>query len=419
MNKPKNTHSAARPGSLLVIFLTVFVDLLGFGMVIPLLPIYADQFSTDESGLEVGLLMASFSAMQFLISPIWGSLSDRVGRRPVIMIGLFGSTVFYTLFGLATVWQSIFWVFVSRIGAGICAATIPTAQAYIADTTTAEKRTHGMALIGMAFGLGFTFGPLLGVFAVTAAAKGEYSALPGYIAAGLSGTAFLLAMFLLPESKTKDSTSAARKLIDIPAIKVAIKRKELGFILTTLFVCVFSFAMFETTLSLLIVNDPFNYDLEKVCFFYAFIGFSLAIVQGGIVRQISKRFADSILAQWGAGIKVIGLSVVAFAVSYQSEWLLYASMLIIVTGFSFLQPSVNAMLSKSVDQQHYGMVMGLGQSVNAMARILGAFLGILLLKQYVLSPYLLGASLMIGGVVLVRMAAAHDSETNDVLEDSK
>ena len=282
--KTSNSHDSIHPGSLLVIFLTVFVDLLGFGLVLPLLPIYADQFSSDESGLEVGLLMASFSAMQFLVAPIWGALSDKIGRRPVIMIGLLGSAGFYTLFGLATVWKSIFWVFVSRIGAGIAGATIPTAQAYIADTTTAEKRTHGMALIGMAFGLGFTFGPILGFFALTGT-DGELSPLPGYIAAGLSAVAFLLALFLLPESLTRDSSSAARKLVDISAIKVAIKTRVIGLILCALFVCVYSFAMFETTLSLLIKNEPFNYSLQKVCAFYAFIGVSLAIIQGGIVRR--------------------------------------------------------------------------------------------------------------------------------------
>ena len=155
-----------RRGSLAVIFLTVFIDLLGFGMVIPLLPIYARQFTTDESGLLIGVLMASFSVMQFLFAPIWGRLSDRIGRRPVILIGLTGSVVFYALFGFATVLKDITLLFIARIGAGVAGATIPTAQAYIADSTTLESRAKGMALIGAAFGLGFTFGPLFGYLAV-------------------------------------------------------------------------------------------------------------------------------------------------------------------------------------------------------------------------------------------------------------
>ena len=130
---------APKTGSLIVIFLTVFIDLLGFGMVLPLLPIYAKHFVTDEHGLLIGLLMASFSAMQFLFAPVWGRLSDRIGRRPVLMIGLAGSIVFNALFGVATVMGSIVWLFVARIGAGIAGANIPITQAYIADTTSVRK----------------------------------------------------------------------------------------------------------------------------------------------------------------------------------------------------------------------------------------------------------------------------------------
>src|SRR5690606_25880633 len=159
-------------GSLLVIFLTVAIDLLGFGIVLPMLPIYARQFTVDESGWQLGLLMASYSAMQFLFAP----------------------------FGLGTVWQSLAWLFVSRIGAGIAGATIPTAQAYIADTTTLETRAKGMALIGMAFGIGLTFGPLLGFLTVGSSAD-DPGPWPGFAAAGLSAIALLMAIFWLPESR--------------------------------------------------------------------------------------------------------------------------------------------------------------------------------------------------------------------------
>ncbi|MGD9647226.1 MAG: MFS transporter, partial [Pirellulales bacterium] len=161
--------AAPAKAPLLVIFLTVFIDLLGFGMVLPLLPIYGKMFSHDTTGKVPGLLLASFSAAQFLFAPIWGRLSDRFGRRPILVIGLGGSVFSYTVFGLAATSQSLLWLFIARIGAGICGATIPTAQAYIADMTTVENRTKGMALIGAAFGLGFTFGPLLGAVALWSA----------------------------------------------------------------------------------------------------------------------------------------------------------------------------------------------------------------------------------------------------------
>src|SRR4029079_10816907 len=187
-------------GSLAVIFLTVFIDLLGFGMVLPLLPVYAKSFGVDEHGWEIALLMSSFSAMTFLFSPLWGRLSDRIGRRPVLIVGLIGSVGFYLLFRIATLFQSMTLLFIARIGAGIAGATIPAAQAYIADITSLQNRAKGMALIGAAFALGFTFGPLLGAAALLFSTDVSVSPWPGYAAALLSGIALVLAITLLPES---------------------------------------------------------------------------------------------------------------------------------------------------------------------------------------------------------------------------
>ena len=269
-------QDSPRTGSLLVIFLTVFIDLLGFGMVIPLLPLYADQFTVDEGGWQLGLLMASYSAMQFVFAPFWGRLSDRVGRRPVLMVGLGGSVIFYALFGIATVLQSFALLFVARLGAGVAGATISTAQAYIADCTTVETRPKGMALIGMAFGLGFTFGPLLGFLAVPNrdAIPGPG---PGYFAAGLSLFALVLAIRWLPESKHASSEKAHGTMFDFGAFRTALAVPSIGLVLLAIFVCLFSFANFETTLSLLIkASDetaPFTFSWGQVCLTYAFIGF--------------------------------------------------------------------------------------------------------------------------------------------------
>lgn len=246
-----------RKASLLVVFLTVFIDLLGFGMVLPLLPIYAEDFAAQfgwfdddwRLGLLIGLLMSSFSLMQFLFTPLWGRLSDRIGRRPVLMVGLAGSVAFYTLFGIATVLRSIPLLFVARIGAGISGATIATAQAYIADATSLENGAKGMALIGAAFGLGFTFGPLFGALAVLHD-SGAPSPWPGYAAAILSAGALLLAYFKLPESLKPGNENAKRKWLDLVVLKQALGAPSIGLLLLTSFICVFSFANFETTLSL-------------------------------------------------------------------------------------------------------------------------------------------------------------------------
>lgn len=273
----------ARTGkaSLLIIFITVFIDLLGFGIIMPLLPRYGDHFiQSDQRGLMLGLLMSSFSAMQFLFAPIWGRLSDRIGRRPILLLGLAGSTVSYGLFGLATGWDPtttvlglspLGWLFVTRIGAGIAGATIPTAQAYIADVTDVQNRGKGMAMIGAAFGIGFTFGPLLGAFFVSGNVEGAPSSAPGYVACVLSGMAFLFALVKLPESRQADSATSSRGWLSVSTLFKAIRRPAIGQILFTIFLCTFAFAQLESTMSLLTREYGAN---EKINF-YVFAYLSL------------------------------------------------------------------------------------------------------------------------------------------------
>jgi len=411
-----NEYSApgARPGSLLVVFLTVFVDLLGFGIVLPLLPVYAKRFSTDESGLTLGLLMASFSAMQFLFAPVWGRLSDNIGRRPVLMIGLAGSVFFYALFGVATMvgnnestlFLAMPLLFAARIGAGIAGATISTAQAYIADSTTPEKRPRGMALIGMAFGLGFTLGPLVGYFAV--AGEGQpLSPAPGFAAAALSAIALAMAVFLLPESLREGSKAAARKMFDTVALRTAWTIPSVVMILLALFVCVFSLANFETTLSLLLHDEEgaFRFTPGWICLTYASIGLTLAVVQGGVVRRLAKRMSEGSLASCGALIELAGFSLMSVAIYLGSTPLLFVALGVIVSGYSFMQPMLTSMLSRRCSADQQGMILGVGQSVNSIARIIGAGIAIPLLQLYALLPYLLGAGLLAIALVVVVVAA--------------
>ena len=399
-----------RKGSLIIIFLTVFIDLLGFGMVIPLLPIYSDHFTVDETGLVLGLLMASFSAMQFVFSPLWGRLSDRIGRRPVLIIGLTGSVVFYTLFGLASVMRSLVLLFVARIGAGIAGATISTAQAYIADSTTLEKRPKGMALIGMAFGMGFTFGPLFGFLAVPSQG-GEPGPWPGYAAAILSAIALGLTLFRLPESLRPGSGSAEHSGFSWSAWQTAIQVPSIGLVLLSMFVCIFSFANFETTLSLLIKGSRhaektlFEFSWGGVCLTFAFIGLTLSIVQGGIVRRLAGRFHEGYLAATGALIECAGFGLTVLAVEYVSVSLLFAALTAVVTGFAFMQPNLQSLLSRRSDPDKQGLVLGLGQSVSSLARILGAVISIPLFRRGAQVPYITAAILMAAGLILVLIAS--------------
>lgn len=397
--------AAIRPpsrGSLAVIFLTVFIDLLGFGIVLPLLPIYADIFGEDPSGIVIGLLMASYSIMQFFFAPIWGSLSDRIGRRPVIIIGLAGSVVFYLMFAAAAWWHSLLGLFITRIGAGIAGATIPTAQAYIADTTKNEDRARGMALIGVAFGMGFALGPLFAFFAVTSD-QADPGAGPGLVAGALSFVALMMAIFVLPESKHANSQPVQSSRFNIDAWKKALSSPAMAYLLFGFFVCIFAFGNFETTLSLLIKGPkgadgisetPFDFSFKKVCLTFAFIGFLVAVVQGGIVRRISKKVSEQRLAIAGAGIEVLGFGVLSYAVSIASEAWLFGSMVIIVAGYSCLQPSLYSLISRWSDPTEQGKALGVSQSVGALARIFGAALGVPMLKVYLLLPYLVASILM-------------------------
>lgn len=397
---------SARRGSLLVIFLTVFIDLLGFGIVLPLLPIYAEEFSVSASGIQLGLLMASFSAMQFVFAPLWGRISDKVGRRPVILIGLLGSVVFYALFGLATTWKSFTWLFLSRVGAGVAGATISTAQAYIADTTPVEKRSKGMALIGMAFGLGFTVGPLIGYLAVWSGA-GEPGPLPGYVAAGLSAIALILACVRLPESLSKKESSTASRWLDLASWREAMTTRSIPSLLFTVFVSVFCIANFETTLSLLIKGQddaPFHFSFEGVFLTYTYIGLVLALAQGFLVRRLSGRVSESRLAVTGGLMQLAGFGGVIAAVQGASVPGLLGALAVVVTGYGMLSPSLNALLSRRTDPARQGRVLGVGQSVSSLARIFGAALGIPLLKIHLALPFVTGAALMAGGVLLVLWA---------------
>ncbi|MCY2988784.1 MAG: MFS transporter [Planctomycetota bacterium] len=412
-----------RRGSLLVIFLTVFIDLLGFGMVLPLLPIYAKQFTEDPHGWRLGMLMAVFSIMQLLFAPVWGRLSDRVGRRPVLIVGLAGSVVFYTLFGLGTIWHSLTLLFVSRIGAGIAGATIPTAQAYIADTTSLEKRPHGMALIGIAFGLGFTFGPLLAFLAVPSG-HGDPGPGPGYTAAGLSAIALVLAIFLLPESRRPDSAPSARRLFDAQAFRDALATPSVGLLLLALFVSIFSFANFETTLSMLIKGEEqatgravltvFDFTWRQVCLTYAYIGTMMVLVQGGLVRRLAGRVSEGILASTGAVIDGVGFALMVPAIMLRSIWLLFAALTVVVIGAACMQPNLNSLLSRRSDPAKQGAIAGVSQSVNALARILGSGLGIPLLTMNVAMPYYVSAVLMILGLVVVVAAAGRGRDYGTV-----
>jgi MFS family permease len=401
--------------TMLIVFVTVFIDLLGFGIVIPLLPRYGELFGASKPVL--GCLMASFSAMQFLFAPLWGMLSDRIGRRPVLLIGLLGSTLSYLLFGVASGLQStdvwlglspLGWMFVTRITAGISGATIATAQAVIADSTGASGRGKGMAMIGAAFGIGFTFGPLIGAACLAAT---DSLALPGYVAAVLSGCAFLLACLKLPETRTHDVEAGVhRSWLNVKLIARYLKNPAYALILSAMFITIFGFAQLEATLSLL--TDELGYDLRENYLVYAYIGVILAVGQGLIVRRLLPVVGERRMALAGSGLMTGGFFLVG-GTAFGWPWLppagIWLILPVIVLGFSALNPSLQAMLSLAASRDEQGAVLGTGQSLSSLARIFGPLIGVSLMKYSVSLPYFLGAVLIAlgSGLILMLRAPSH------------
>ena len=422
-NQPLGKEAAPRAaapsrGSLLVIFLTVFIDLLGFGMVLPLLPIYAEAFGVKEGGWEIALLMSSFSAMQFLFAPLWGRVSDRLGRRPILILGLAGSAFFYFLFGVATVRQSLTWLFITRIGAGIAGATISTASAYIADVTTPKTRAKGMALIGAAFGLGFTFGPLIGAAALRfseSASSVATSPWPGYAAALLSAAAFLLALLLLPESLHRGEAHVHHDVLEFTAWRDAIATASIPALLTTSFVSVLSFGAFETTLSLLLKRVQ-HFEFYQVLLYFAFIGLTLTFAQGVLVRRLSGRVGEVKLALAGCVTTIAGFLFLSFASQAGSVPILMAASAVEVTGFALMTPSIQSLISRRSDPAKQGAIMGVAQSISALARIFGPLISVPLFFVQPTLPYWTAIVMMAGAIAVFLLFARHGRDYGTPVE---
>jgi MFS family permease len=417
LQSPPPLESASR-SALVIVFLVVFIDLLGFGIVLPLLPLYGDIYveqliqggkESALGGAILGLVMSSFSLMQFLVAPIWGRVSDRIGRRPVLLIGLAGSVVFYALFGKASdlpaesaAALALALIFVARIGAGIAGATIATAQAVIADCTPPEKRKVGMALIGAAFGIGFTFGPLIGFGALTWFP--QYRGATGYAASVLSLLALVLGCVLLPETRRFGGPGTARRWLDVRSLAGVLGSAAIGPVVLVFFLASLGFSSFEVTLSLL-NKDTLGLANDKNFLIFSYVGFVLMLVQGVLYRRLARRLSEIAFMTIGLGFMgagVLSLGGVTLAASRELgfwellPWQL-TSLTICVTGFAFLTPSAQALVSRRTSADRQGEILGVNQSAAALARILGPVFGLTLYKASAthLLPYLFGGGLLL------------------------
>ncbi|MCL5268332.1 MAG: MFS transporter [Bacteroidetes bacterium] len=372
----------------LVVLLTVFIDLLGFGIVIPLLPFYGEHFGATPT--VIGLLSSSYSLMQFLFIPFWGRLSDRLGRRPIIILSVLGSFISYMAFGFA---NSLLLLFLSRILGGFMGANISTAYAYIADSTNVEDRAKYMGLIGAAFGVGFMLGPFVG--GITS--KISYGA-PGFVAAGLSLTNAVLAYFMLPESiKEKIKHDRKISLLNVPAIRDAFRKPAVGNLIMVSFFYTVAFSNLYVAFPLF-TGDVFNYGTAANGYLFAYIGLIGILIQGGAIGKLVKKFGERGLIISGIVLLLGGLTFVPHTRSLST---LIVLVTMLAVGSALVTPPLTSLISRYAGTTEYGSVLGVSRSFSSLARVIGPFWGGFILGSAGLSwPFYTGGIMLLVALLL-------------------
>lgn len=391
------------------IFVIVFIDLLGFGLILPLLPFYADQYGA--SPFIVGLLTAIYAAAQLIGAPVLGRLSDRFGRRPVLLISIFGTFLGFMLFGLAEPLGEILaaWtggsvnslilviLFISRALDGFTGGNVSVAQAYITDVTTEESRARGLGLVGAAFGLGFVVGPAMGGFL-----SGYGFAVPAYAAAALSAVNLVMVGFWLPESLPVERRSTGRDqnaTLTLTALQGALKRPKVGPILSVSFFYGLAFALFTSMFSLF-SQYQLKLDARQTGYVLGYVGLLIALVQGVLVGPVAKKFQESRIIFLST--IVLTFSLIGWAFS-SSVILLLVIMVPLALSSGILNTVLRSSLTKSVDEEEVGGILGLSTSLESATRVIAPSLGGLLLGSLGnWAPGIFGALIMVGVIFLVR-----------------
>jgi MFS transporter, DHA1 family, tetracycline resistance protein len=367
------------------LFLTVFVDLVGFGIIVPFLPFFAESLHAAPD--EVTLLMTAFSLAQFVAAPLWGRLSDRVGRKPVLAATLFGLAAAYVWLAFA---HSLAELFAARIFAGLMAGNIAVASAAAADLSTPEGRPKAMGMIGAAFGLGFLVGPALGGVLASVRISESAIAAPAFAAASLSALALLLALFLLKESHPKAGASGHGPG-RIQSLRETFAHPGLRIFIVMAFLVPLAFAGVESTMALW-TERAFGWGAQKNGYLFSFLGLIAVLTQGLLVGRLSWRTSETTLVVVGAAAGVVGLLLVALAPIF---WPAVVGFGLIVFGVSLATPAIASLISRVSASSVQGTVLGASHAAQALARIIGpAAAGALFVAIGPPGPYLFGASLM-------------------------
>ena len=353
-----------RKASLTLIFFTVFIDLMGFGILIPILPTFASK-DLNISDFGIGIIVAAYSLVQFLFNPVLGKLSDRYGRKPLILISLSCTITSYIIFAFS---HSFLMLLISRVLGGFGGSNIGVAQAYIADITTKQERSKGMGMIGVAFGLGFVFGPIIG------GVLSKY----GYMTAGLgsavfSSSAFIFATLFLKESLKggKKPVVKKEKIFDLKFTLQTLKHPDVGLLIFLFFVITFSMANIYGTFSLLGYKE-YNFSDQQIGYLFGIMGIISSIIQGGFIKYISAKLSEKTTILIGTFSMMIGLGMIPYGQSFGGLIFVISFMSV---GTGLLQPTILSMISKYSSEKEQGAILGINQSLSALARVLGPLWG--------------------------------------------
>ncbi len=410
-----------RKPSVLIIFFTVFIDLIGFGIIVPSVPLYSRHFGAH--GWEIGVIISAFSAMQFLFSPIWGRLSDRHGRRPILLLSTAGAALSYVLFGLSAALENhraALWLMIlSRAFAGVCGGNITVAQAYIADITPPDQRSRRMGLIGMAFGLGFIFGPAIGGVSI----KYLGSSGPGWVAAGFCAANFLLAYFILSESRRPGSAGVTPRP-HLTQWAHTLAQPKIGVLVIVFFLATFCFSCFESTLPL-VVSDNFHLSVQVdetkattvAMYLFVYCGLIGAVVQGGMIGRLVKALGEPKLIAVSLLLTALSMALLPFIggtvqlscrVLFSAEgrpwWLMLGALALLSVGTSLTRPPLFGLLSNLTAEHEQGANIGVAQGAGSLARILGPVFATGLLPVVPALPYLICTGILLATMLVVVQA---------------
>ena len=401
--------TVGRGSPLLPIFLIVFIDLVGFGIIIPLLPLYAASF--DATPTVVGVLLASYSLAQMVATPYLGALSDKYGRRPILLISQVGTVVSFILLGVA---NSLPLLFAARVLDGISGGNISTAQAYISDVTEERDRAKAFGLIGAAFGIGFIVGPALGGFL---GRNGNYAA-PAYAAAAIALVSLVLTLVMLPESRPPERRTEVRKprILDVAGFREAFGIGQLGLLLPIFFAFNLAQAGFQSMFALF-AQARLDFGVRETGYVLAYVGLLAVLLQGGAIGPIVKRWGERPTMRVGLLFAVAGLVASAWAPSWP---LLLLTLAPLAIGLSIATPTLNSLLTHESPAHAYARILGLSQSIAALARVVGPLIaGVVFDRLGVPAPFLLAAVLLLGAYAVTRQLRRTTGDRRPTTNDAR